>query len=50
VYIGASEAEISDLEYERKVKSPFYFHDWLLIKRKWPYLDPTALYKRKRAF
>jgi len=27
---------------------PFYFRDWLLIKRKLPYLDPTTLYRRER--
>jgi len=28
--------------------NPPNFHDWLLIKRKWLYLDPTALQERER--
>jgi len=42
----ASANEITYLE----LNPPFYFHNWLLIKRKWLYLDPTALDRRKRAF
>jgi len=31
-----------------ELNGPFYFHDWLLINRKWPYLGPTALKWRER--